>query len=140
MEKIFIIIMICCMGIFHISDAQSECFNGFQEENSIDEFESLPFQVMVDKTSLETGRSEKVTCYVVSAVDDFSYSVCAEKGKIRNKNSLSFDYFKPEEELTDTVRLECTDKTTGRVYSFSIHFIFADAMPIVETDDLLCGE
>ena len=50
------------------------------------------------------------------------------------------DYFKPEEELTDTVRLECTDKTTGRVYSFSIPFIFADAMPIVETDDLLCGE
>lgn len=49
-------------------------------------------------------------------------------------------YFKPEEELTDTVRLECTDKTTGRVYSFSIPFIFADAMPIVETDDLLCGE
>lgn len=78
--------------------------------------------------------------YVVSAVDDFSYSVCAEKGKIRNKNSLSFDYFKPEEELTDTVRLKCTDKTTGRVYSFSIPFIFADAMPIVETDDLLCGE
>lgn len=135
MEKIFIIIMICCMGIFHISDAQSECFNGFQEENSIDEFESLPFQVMVDKTYLETGRSEKVTCYVVSAVDDFSYSVFAENGKISNKYSSSFDYSRPREEFTDTINIECTDRTTGREYSFSITLFFLDHTSVNVLDD-----
>ena len=80
MGKIFIILMICYMGIFHISSVSQVHSNETSNESVISEFESLPFQVVVDKTSLETGQSEKVTCYVVSAVDDFSYSVFAENG------------------------------------------------------------
>lgn len=104
MGKIFIILMICYMGIFHISSVSQVHSNETSNESVISEFESLPFQVVVDKTSLETGQSEKVTCYVVSAVDDFSYSVFAENGKISNKHLSSFDYSKPGEELTDTWR------------------------------------
>ena len=78
MGKIFIILMICYMGIFHISSVSQVHSNETSNESVISEFESLPFQVVVDKTSLETGQSEKVTCYVVSAVDDFSYSVFAK--------------------------------------------------------------
>lgn len=95
MGKIFIILMICYMGIFHISSVSQVHSNETSNESVISEFESLPFQVVVDKTSLETGQSEKVTCYVVSAVDDFSYSVFAENGKISNKHLSSFDYSKP---------------------------------------------
>ena len=89
MEKIFIILMVCYMGIFRIPSVPQVHSNKISNENAISEFESLPFQVVMDKTSLETGKSEKVTCCVVSAVDDFSYSVFAENGKISNKHSSS---------------------------------------------------
>ncbi|MDO4340337.1 MAG: hypothetical protein Q4C91_19980 [Eubacteriales bacterium] len=124
MRKIFIILMICYMGIFHIPSVPQVHSNEKLNENAISEFESLPFQVVMDKTSLETGKSEKVTCYVVSAVDDFSYSVFAENGKISNKHLSSFDYSRPREELTDTINIECTDRTTGREYSISITLFF----------------
>lgn len=138
MEKILIAILICCMSIFRMSDVPSEHFNEeFQREEAVDEFESSPFQVMLDRTPLETGQSEKITCYVVSKVDDFSYSVSAEKGKIKNKKSVSFDYFKSGEASTDTIHLDCIDKTTGQEYSFSIPFVFSNAMPIVEPDDFI---
>lgn len=135
MGKIFIILMICYMGIFHISSVSQVHSNETSNESVISEFESLPFQVVVDKTSLETGQSEKVTCYVVSAVDDFSYSVFVENGKISNKHSSSFDYSKPGEGFTDTINIECTDKTTGREYSFSITLFFPDHTSINELDD-----
>lgn len=82
MEKIFIILMVCYMGIFRIPSVPQVHSNKISNENAISEFESLPFQVVMDKTSLETGKSEKVTCCVVSAVDDFSYSVFAETVKL----------------------------------------------------------
>lgn len=135
MEKIFIILMICYMGIFHIPDVPQEQSNEFPNENFISEFESSPFQVVVDKTALETGQSEKVTCYVVSTVDDFSYSVFAENGKISNKHSSSFDYSRPREGVTDSINIECTDRTTGREYSFSITLIFSDHTSVNELDD-----
>ena len=140
MGKIFIILMICYMGIFHISSVSQVHSNETSNESVISEFESLPFQVVVDKTSLETGQSEKVTCYVVSAVDDFSYIVFAENGKIRNKHLSSFDYSKPGEELTDTLNVECVDKTTGQEYYFSITLFFSDHTSINELDDLYIND
>lgn len=116
MGKIFIILMICYMGIFHISSVSQVHSNETSNKSVISEFESLPFQVVVDKTSLETGQSEKVTCYVVSAVDDFSYSVFAENGKISNKYSSSFDYSRPRKNLqtqsTSSVQIERQDGNT----------------------------
>ena len=135
MGKIFIILMSCYMGIFHISSVSQVHSNETSNKSVISEFESLPFQVVVDKTSLETGQSEKVTCYVVSAVDDFSYSVFAENGKISNKYSSSFDYSRPREEFTDTINIECTDRTTGREYSFSITLFFLDHTSVNVLDD-----
>ena len=140
MGKIFIILMICYMGIFHIPSVSQENSIETSNESVISEFESLPFQVVVDKTSLETGQSEKVTCYVVSAVDDFSYSVFTENGKISNKHSSFFDYSRPEEELTDTINIECTDRTTGREYSFSITLFFSDHTLVNELDDLYIND
>lgn len=140
MEKIFIILMVCYMGIFRIPSVPQVHSNKISNENAISEFESLLFQVVMDKTSLETGKSEKVTCCVVSAVDDFSYSVFAENGKISNKHSSSFDYSRPGEGFTDTINIKCTDKTTGREYSFSITLFFSDHTSVNELDDLYIND
>ena len=121
MGKIFIILMICYMGIFHISSVSQVHSNETSNESVISEFESLPFQVVVDKTSLETGQS-------------------AENGKISNKHLSSFDYSKPGEELTDTLNVECVDKTTGQEYYFSITLFFSDHTSINELDDLYIND
>lgn len=47
MGKIFIILMICYMGIFHISSVSQVHSNETSNESVISEFESLPFQVVV---------------------------------------------------------------------------------------------
>ena len=65
MGKIFIILMICYMGIFHISSVSQVHSNETSNESVISEFALLPFKVVVDKTYLETGQAAKVTCDVV---------------------------------------------------------------------------
>lgn len=136
MEKGFVIFMILGMALCQI-------LHGYQENPALPveevvtmECEVVPFQVVVDKTPLESGQEETITCMILADKKDFSYIVSAENGKISNKDISSFDYTKPKEGVFDTICVECTDNATGRKYSFSIPLFFTTPATEVQLDIL----
>ncbi len=136
MGKYFSILVICCVAMAQIGYVHQEKTVTAPEESVTAEHENSPFQIVADKTPLESGQSEKITCIILSDVTDFSYTASAERGKISNKNLSTFDYEKPKEGVSDTIFIECTDKTTGREYSFSVPMFFTVPATTVLPSDL----
>lgn len=136
MGKYFFILVVCCIAMTQIGYVHQENTVTEPEESVTTGYENSPFQILADKTPLESGQSEKITCIILSDVTDFSYTASAEKGKISNKNLSTFDYEKPKEGVSDTIFIECTDKTTGRKYSFSIPMFFTVPATTVLPSDL----
>ena len=58
----------------------------------------IPFEVLFDKASLESGNEEEATVVIAAETEDWDYTVSAENGTISNVKENSFVYTVPERE------------------------------------------
>lgn len=93
---------------------------------------SMPFEVQIDKTSLQIRKEKEVTVIITSKVNDWNFNVSAENGKISNIAENSFTYTAPkdEDEQEDTITIQLTDYENGTLYKYCIPLIFSNSSVI----------
>jgi len=104
---------------------------------SMDEFENIevlsdlsastPFNVQIDKTSLEIRKEKEVTVIISTDLTEWSYSASAENGTVSNTQKNSFTYTIPKDETTrtDTILIQLSDYENGILYKYNIPLLFA---------------
>lgn len=97
-------------------------------EAAEDSSTSMPFEVQIDKTSLQIRKEKEVTVIITSNVNDWDFSVSAENGKISNIAENSFTYTAPkdEDDREDTIAIQLTDYENGTLYKYRIPLIFSN--------------
>ncbi|MFR6229130.1 MAG: hypothetical protein ACLUNJ_23185 [Enterocloster sp.] len=85
-----------------------------------------PFNVLIDKTILETRQSKQATVLIDTELTDWSYTVQAEHGSITNVGENSFDYSIPKdiEQIEDTITIQFSDEENKRTYKCQIPLHF----------------
>lgn len=88
---------------------------------------STPFNVQIDKTSLEIRKEKEVTVIISTDLTEWSYSASAENGTVSNIQKNSFTYTTPKDESTrtDTILIQLSDYENGRLYKYNIPLFFA---------------
>lgn len=91
-----------------------------------DSSETLPFQVEIDKTSLQIRKEKEATATILTKLDEWGFTAQTKYGKISNIGKDSFDYIAPkdEEKLEDVIVIFLTDYNSGTRYECSIPIIF----------------
>ena len=104
----------------------------YQKQQKISEEarERTPFEVLIDKPSLESGKEKETTVIIVTDIKDWDYTVSSENGKISNKEENSFVYAVPkdESEREDTITIQLSDNENGTSYEYTIPLIFANSI------------
>lgn len=85
-----------------------------------------PFNVLIDKTILETRQSKQTTVLIDTELTNWSYTAQAEYGSITNVGEKSFDYSIPKdiEQIEDTITIQFSDKENKRTYKCQIPLHF----------------
>lgn len=96
---------------------------------------SMPFEVQIDKTSLQIRKEKEVTVIITSNVEDWDFRVSAENGKISNigKNSFTYTVPKDEDEREDTIAIQLTDYENGTLYKCRIPLIFSSNSAVISS-------
>ena len=96
-------------------------------ETMEDSSETLPFQVEIDKTSLQIRKEKEATATILTKLDKWGFTAQAKYGKISNIRKDSFDYIAPkdEEKLEDVIVIFLSDYNSGIRYECSIPIIFS---------------
>ena len=114
--------------------SQSEGDTEILSETTLD---STPFEVQIDKTSLQIRKEKETTIFIITDVADWSYTASATNGKISNIGDSSFTYTVPknEEEKEDTITILISDYENGKQYEYNIPLIFSGNADGILTDD-----
>lgn len=99
-------------------------------EVSEDMPDTIPFEVVIDKASLESGKEEETTVLIETNIEDWEYMVSSENGKISNIESASFVYAIPkdEDEREDTIKIRLSDYENGVSYEYNIPLFFPNGV------------
>ena len=97
---VFMILVTMLTGCNKVETSSNETINetNMSETTEISEeaLDRTPFEVLIDKPSLESGKEKETTVSIVTDIEDWDYTVSSENGKISNKeeNSLSMQFLK----------------------------------------------
>ncbi len=120
----FISLSGCSKSVTDTESSSSENSVAIQKEVS-----DYPFEVILDKNALESLKDEKATIKIVSELEEWTFYVETENGKISNKTTNSFDYEHIKEDtVEDTIIIYFTDNKTAKKYEYTIPLIFAKAV------------
>lgn len=110
----------------HIETSSNEADTSETAEISEGPLDRTPFEVLIDKPSLESGKEKETTVIIVTDIEDWDYTVSSENGKISNKEANSFVYAVPkdESEREDTITIQLSDNENGTSYEYTIPLIF----------------
>lgn len=86
----------------------------------------MPFEVVIDKSSLESGKENETTVVISADTEDWDYAASAENGKISNVEANSFVYTVPKDEdkREDTITIQLSDYDSGVSYEYNIPLFF----------------
>jgi hypothetical protein len=131
---VFMILVTMLTGCNNAKTSSNETINetNISETAEISEEarERTPFEVLIDKPSLESGKEKETTVIIVTDIKDWDYTVSSENGKISNKEENSFVYAVPkdESEREDTITIQLSDNENGTSYEYTIPLIFANSI------------
>ena len=131
---VFMILVTMLTGCNNAKTSSNETINetNISETAEISEeaIERTPFEVLIDKPSLESGKEKETTVIIVTDIKDWDYTVSSENGKITNKEENSFVYAVPkdESEREDTITIQLSDNENGTSYEYTIPLIFANSI------------
>ena len=131
---VFMILVTMLTGCNNAKTSSNETINetNISETAEISEEarERTPFEVLIDKPSLESGKEKETTVIIVTDIKDWDYTVSSENGKISNKEENSFVYAVPkaEGEREDTITIQSSDNENGTSYEYAIPLIFANSI------------
>ena len=131
---VFMILVTMLTGCNKVETSSNETINetNMSETTEISEeaLDRTPFEVLIDKPSLESGKEKETTVSIVTDIEDWDYTVSSENGKISNKEENSFVYAVPkdESEREDTITIQLSDNENGTSYEYTIPLIFANSI------------
>ena len=135
MKKIVLVFMILAITLTGCSNAETSSNETINETNTSETAEvsegaldRIPFEVLMDKSSLENGKEKETTVTIVTDIEDWDYTVSSENGKISSIEANSFVYTVPrdENEREDTITIQLSDNDNGTSYEYTIPLIFSD--------------
>lgn len=135
MKKIVLEFMILAIMLTGCSNAETSSNETINETNTSETAEvsegaldRIPFEVLMDKSSLENGKEKETTVTIVTDIEDWDYTVLSENGKISSIEANSFVYTVPrdENEREDTITIQLSDNDNGTSYEYTIPLIFSD--------------
>ena len=135
MKKIVLVFMIFAIMLTGCSNAETSSNETINETNTSETAEvsegaldRIPFEVLMDKSSLENGKEKETTVTIVTDIEDWDYTVLSENGKISSIEANSFVYTVPrdENEREDTITIQLSDNDNGTSYEYTIPLIFSD--------------
>ena len=135
MKKIVLVFMILAIMLTGCSNAETSSNETINEMNTSETadisggaLDRIPFEVLMDKPSLENGKEKETTVTIVTDIEDWDYTVSSENGKISSIEANSFVYTVPkdENEREDTITIQLSDNDNGTSYEYTIPLIFSD--------------
>lgn len=131
MKKIVLVFMLLAITLTGCNNAETssnETNTSETAEISKEALERTPFEVLIDKPSLESGKENETTVIIVTDIEDWDYTVSSENGKISNKEANSFVYAVPKDksEREDTITIQLSDNENGTSYEYTIPLIFSN--------------
>ncbi len=135
MKKIVLVFMILAIMLTGCNNAETSSNETINETNtsetaeiSEEALDRIPFEVLMDKPSLENGQEKETTVIIVTDIEDWDYTVLSENGKISSIEANSFVYTVPkdENEREDTITIQLSDNDNGTSYEYTIPLIFPD--------------
>ena len=135
MKKIVLVFMILAIMLTGCSNEETSSNETINETNTSETAEvsegaldRIPFEVLMDKSSLENGKEKETTVTIVTDIEDWDYTVSSENGKISSIEANSFVYTVPrdENEREDTITIQLSDNDNGTSYEYTIPLIFSD--------------
>ena len=135
MKKIVLVFMILAIMLTGCSNEETSSNETINETNTSETAEvsegaldRIPFEVLMDKSSLENGKEKEATVTIVTDIEDWNYTVSSENGKISSIEANSFVYTVPkdENEREDTITIQLSDNDNGTSYEYTIPLIFPD--------------
>lgn len=119
------LILVIGFGVSGCSGAASEISVSLREDSTTYEYESLepfPFDVKIDKPSLELEKVDETRVFIFTELTEWSYTVQAEYGKISEKKVDSFVYTKPKDkdQKEDIITLDLIDGENNVHYKLVI--------------------
>lgn len=139
---IFLISMICLALSGHSNSASSTSFmdtnkydvcanetnTNNQNVSNEKSTESSPFNVFIDKPSLELKKTKETRVFIDTKLTEWSYTVQAEHGTISEKSSNSFVYTRPKDENQKndviTIKLVDGENKVQHEYMIPLNYIF----------------
>ena len=115
MKKIVLVFMILAIMLTGCSNAETSSNETINETNTSETvdisegaLDRIPFEVLMDKPSLENGKEKETTVTIVTDIEDWDYTVSSENGKISSIEANSFVYTVPkdENEREDTITIQ----------------------------------
>ena len=135
MKKIVLVFMILAIMLTGCNNAETSSNETINETNtsetaeiSEEALDRIPFEILMDKSSLENGKEKETTVTIVTDIEDWDYTVSSENGKISSIEANSFVYTvsKDENEREDTITIQLSDNDNGTSYEYTIPLIFSD--------------
>ena len=135
MKKIVLVFMILAIMLTGCNNAETSSNETINEMNTSETadisggaLDRIPFEVLMDKSSLENGKEKETTVTIVTDIEDWDYTVSSENGKISSIEANSFVYTVPkdENEREDTITIQLSDNDNGTSYEYTIPLIFPD--------------
>ena len=135
MKKIVLVFMILAITLTGCSNTETSSNETINETNTSETAEisegaldRIPFEVLMDKPSIENGKEKETTVTIVTDIEDWDYTVSSENGKISSIEANSFVYTVPkdENEREDTITIQLSDNDNGTSYEYTIPLIFPD--------------
>ena len=135
MKKIVLVFMILAIMLTGCNNAETSSNETINETNtsetaeiSEEALDRIPFEILMDKSSLENGKEKETTVTIVTDIEDWDYTVSSENGKISSIEANSFVYTvsKDENEREDTITIQLSDNDNGTSYEYTIPLIFPD--------------
>ena len=86
----------------------------------------VPFQVLIDKYSLEDGFKDSDTVTIVTELTEWNYTVETDYGSITDKSQISFVYNKPKGQYEDNIIISFVNKENAKEYRTVIPLLFME--------------
>ena len=86
----------------------------------------VPFQVLIDKYSLEDGLKDSDTVIIVTELTEWYYTVETDYGSITDKSQTSFVYKKPKDQNEDNIIISFVNKENAKEYRTVIPLFFME--------------
>lgn len=126
----YIFLMMCLLLTANSHDARPVSTVPAAEETTVAEDSSTPFQVLMDKSALQSGRETAVRVFISTDLEKWSYTAQAQYGKITEIGPDSFLYTRPgADKREDMITVSLTDEENGKMHRMVIPLSYRPDLP-----------